>query len=62
MVEVNGLKSIDVEWYTHGSRTIGIVECENTIGERKKYIGVGFGMDEEDDIKLIMKTGAKFRS
>lgn len=57
------MKILDVIWFTEmGSlRPIGIVIGEDEItGERKAYIGVGNGEDEERDSKSIAGTGAKF--
>jgi hypothetical protein len=39
---------------------IGIVSGHNDQGEKKQYIGVGEGFDEEADTLQIAETGAKF--
>ena len=39
---------------------IGIVLVEDDVGNKKSYIGVGKGMNEEEDIDYITKFGKKF--
>jgi len=51
------MKIIHSEWFT-GSNVIGIVVGEDYVTEdRKAYIGIGVGVDEEDDEKLIATMG-----
>lgn len=52
------LKILDVIWFS-GKNTIGIVVCENKIGERKFYIGVGDGLNAEQDSEKIKNWGSK---
>lgn len=57
------MKIFNAIWFTEmGSlRPIGIVIGEDEMtGERRAYIGVGNGEDEERDSKSIAGTGAKF--
>ena len=56
------MKINDVFWFTPATgECIGIVYgTDDVTGERKAYIGVGNGINEEEDIALIAKTGAKF--
>ncbi len=52
------MKIIDTLWMT-GKGTVGLVACENDIGEKKFYIGVGEGFNEELDKQNIADWGAK---
>jgi len=49
-------------WFTElGGQCIGIVYGEDEItGERKAYIGTGYGEDEGLDVRIICANGAKF--
>ncbi len=52
---------IKTVWFNEygSSKPIGIVIGIGAIGERKAYIGVGFGSDEKADAKHIAENGAK---
>ena len=52
------LKVLDVAWFS-GRDCIGIIACENEVRERKFYIGVGDGIDKEQDIEKIKNWGSK---
>ena len=52
------MKVIDTLWLTP---TIGLVACENDMGERKFYIGIGEGLNEELDSQTIVDWGGKSR-
>lgn len=54
------MKVIESIWFTHQTQCVGIVvaECEVT-KQRKAYIGVGKGDDEQADIHSILNWGAK---
>ena len=54
-------KIIDATWFTDQSgNCIGIVVIENSVGERKAYIGVASGWDEKKDEQSIADYGAPF--
>ncbi len=60
---INDLKFIDCLWFSQlpNTKIIGLIKCEDIkTKEIKKYIGVGDGFDEIEDIKLIMKFGTPF--
>jgi len=47
-------------WFSPlNGKIIGIVLVDNGY-EEKAYIGNGIGLDQEQDEKMIAKTGAKF--
>lgn len=53
------MKIIGTVWFTNmDGHCIGIVTIENDIGERKAYIGLGEGRDEEVDAQHIAENGA----
>lgn len=54
------MKIINVTWFTQmgAVKPIGIIVGEDG-EERKAYIGVGSGLNEEMDIQHIAETGAK---
>ena len=58
------MEYIQVMWlYTAGIQPIGIVKAWDKIeGRWKFYIGMGLGLDEEQDISFIMACGQKFHS
>lgn len=55
------MKIIDAIWFTEmmSTTSLGIVKCENDVGEIKYYIGTGYGNDIDEDIYKIMQGGAK---
>jgi hypothetical protein len=56
-----GFTITDVLWYTPiTGECIGIVTGKSAEGELKRYIGVGFGVDEDSDALDIARHGAKF--
>ena len=48
---------LEVRWIC-GRHTIGII-AKQSIGGVKVYIGVGQGLDEEEDIQFILDYGTK---
>lgn len=56
------MKIINAIWFSAlDGKCIGIVYGKDEItGEEKSYIGIGFGVDEEEDKKYIAENGAKF--
>jgi hypothetical protein len=57
------MKILDSFWFSPmASPIIGIVKCENEVGEIKYYIGTAFGNDKMMDEKHISEKGAKFPS
>lgn len=55
------MKIIETIWFTGMYGFCGIVLGEDVItGERKAYLGVHHGVEEESDRRLIAKGGAKF--
>lgn len=56
----DGRVVLAVEWFS-GRDAIGVVVVQNTIGERKAYIGVGLGdfSDEETDVQHIADFGTR---
>lgn len=52
------VKIIESFWFTNSRETIGIVVTINGIGEKKAYIGRGFGFDQKADEKYIAEQGA----
>lgn len=52
----------DAIWFTElGGQCIGIVIGQDEVtGERKAYIGTGYGEDEGLDARFICANGAKF--
>jgi hypothetical protein len=55
------MKILDSFWFSPmASPIIGIVKCENKIGEIKYYIGTAPGKDQMMDAKHISENGAKF--
>ena len=56
------MKVIAKYWFSSLTGHCGIVVGEDeTTGERKAYIGVIGGFNEEADTKTIMESGQKFR-
>lgn len=53
------MKINNVIWFTAGIDTIGIVLCTNEMGEKKAYMKIASGTDEEADTKLILEHGAR---
>lgn len=58
-ININGLQLKGHRWFTSRT-TVGIVLCENKVGEEKAYIGAGDSRDELLDLTNIMMFGAKF--
>jgi len=55
------MKIIETLWFTGMYGFCGIVLGEDVItGERKAYLGVHRGVDEESDQRLIAEGGAQF--
>lgn len=52
------MKIIDTFWMT-GKGTVGLVACENDMGERKFYIGTGEGFNKEFDSQNIADWGLR---
>ena len=50
------MKVIDTLWLTP---TLGLVACENDMEERKFYIGIGEGLNEELDSQTIADWGVR---
>ena len=59
--EHNGLKILDVHWFSQSGvpSTIGIVITKNGDGEVTARIGTGLSFDEDEDIKRIVDFGGK---
>lgn len=47
-------------WFTHLNQTIGIIIVNNSMNEKKAYLGTCTGLDEFLDMKMIAEYGAKF--
>lgn len=53
------MKIIGTEWFTlRSGETIGITVIENGIGEKKAYISVVPGIDEEKDEQFVANHGS----
>ena len=53
------MRPIHVYWFTCMTGTIGVVVGEDTVTKEKKaYIGVAGGFNEEADTKIVMERGA----
>lgn len=54
-------KVLDARWFTPmGGACIGIVMVETEYDGIVFYIGLGVGINEDNDRRLIMERGAKF--
>ncbi len=54
------MKIADTIWLTGMYGSIGIVLGEDAItGERKAYIGVHYGRDEDEDREMVARGGSK---
>jgi hypothetical protein len=55
------MKILDSLWFTSFSYLgcLGIVIAENEEGERKAYVGMGFGLNQEEDERRIAREGSK---
>ena len=54
-------KAVKVIWITTLDGQLGIVLTENGAGEKNARIKNIDGIDEAEDIKVIMEWGSKFR-
>jgi hypothetical protein len=52
------MKILDVRWFT-GRDTVGVVKVESDFDGILYYIGVGKGLDEQDDMQYISDWGAR---
>ena len=53
------MRPIHVYWFTCMTGTIGVVVGEdNVTKEKKAYIGVAAGFDQDADTKTVMELGA----
>ena len=63
---INGGTITNAIWFTPPcpiagvEACIGIVTVKTNIGDEKKYIGFGFGKDEEYDARIIAENGSPF--
>ena len=55
------MKIIDSVWITCFGLIgcIGIVVAENEVGERKAYVGIGYGINQQSDEELIVRDCGK---
>lgn len=56
------IKVLDAFWYSPwnlDNKQVGIVKVD-TGYEIKFYIGLGNGLDEQEDIKMILERGCRF--
>jgi len=55
------MKVIDTLWFTNMKGTVGIVILEEDVtGDRKAYIGVVDGLNEQTDREALLAWGNKF--
>ena len=55
------MKIVEKLWFTNEQGTIGIIIIEeNFTQDRKAYIGIGKGKDEQKDAEAILAWGNKF--
>ncbi len=52
------MKVVDSLWFTNNKGTVGIVTIEEDVtGDRKAYIGIGDGHNQEADTQSIVDWG-----
>lgn len=57
---MDNLTIIKKEWFPTSTGLIGIIIAQDNITEETKYyMGVGVGINEQDDVKTILERGTK---
>lgn len=55
-----GFEIKNATWFSPlGAPTVGIVRILNDDGEEKYYLGIGRGVSESNDARMIAKQGAR---
>ena len=58
VIRTNSLEAVEWKWYSSAT-SVGVVLCENAMGQQCCYIGAASGTNEEYDVQQIMNFGAK---
>lgn len=54
------MKIIDKLWFTSTLGTMGIIVGEDEVtGERKAYVGIGYGVSEDHDLGMVKSWGTR---